>query len=238
MNHLTSPYYIVAAIRPWNKTTFHSDLVNLPGSWHFASNRTEIESLLHAYPCPRYIFFLHWSERVPDQWLDRYECVCFHMTDVPYGRGGSPLQNLIIRGHKGTKLTALKMVHSMDAGPVYLKEPLSLSGTAEEIFIRASELSAQMIKEIISTHPTPTPQSGEAVVFKRRTPAQSEIPGDLKSLESFNDFVRMLDAPGYPKAFIDYAGFRIEFSHASLDGSKLVTSASITRLPQENEQHQ
>ncbi len=27
----------------------------------------------------------------------KFECVCFHMTDVPYGRGGSPLQNLIIR---------------------------------------------------------------------------------------------------------------------------------------------
>jgi len=37
------------------------------------------------------------------------------MTDVPYGRGGSPLQNLIVRGHTETKLTALRCVRDLDA---------------------------------------------------------------------------------------------------------------------------
>ena len=47
---------------------------------------------------PRYIFFLHWDWRVPHVIWQQHECVCFHMTDVPYGRGGSPLQNLILEG--------------------------------------------------------------------------------------------------------------------------------------------
>ena len=55
-------------------------------------------------------FFVHWSRRVPDHWLPRYECACFHMTDVPFGRGGSPLQNLIERGHRETQLSASRMV--------------------------------------------------------------------------------------------------------------------------------
>ena len=58
--------------------------------------------------------------------IKRFECVCFHMADVPYGRGGSPLQNLIARGHRETKLTALRMVEDFDAGPVYSKMPLCL----------------------------------------------------------------------------------------------------------------
>ncbi len=37
-----------------------------------------------------------------------------HMTDVPYGRGGSPLQNLIARGHTSTKLTAMRMTAEVD----------------------------------------------------------------------------------------------------------------------------
>ncbi|MEZ5300570.1 MAG: hypothetical protein R3F11_07915 [Verrucomicrobiales bacterium] len=41
---------------------------------------------------PRMIFFLHWSHKVPAELLDRYECVCFHMTDVLMGAAGSPLQ--------------------------------------------------------------------------------------------------------------------------------------------------
>lgn len=32
----------------------------------------------------------------------------FHMTNFPYGRGGSPLQNLMKRGHHTTTITALR----------------------------------------------------------------------------------------------------------------------------------
>jgi hypothetical protein len=56
------------------------------------------------------------------------------MSDVPYGRGGSPLQNLIVRGHRETKISELRMVADMDAGPVYRKEYLSLDGSARAIF--------------------------------------------------------------------------------------------------------
>src|SRR5689334_14815339 len=58
---------------------------------------------------PTYIFFMHWSWIIPAEIFSRYTCVVFHMTDLPYGRGGSPLQNLIIRGHKETKITAIKV---------------------------------------------------------------------------------------------------------------------------------
>ena len=44
------------------------------------------------------------------------------MTDLPYGRGGSPLQNLIINGHKETMMSALRCVQELDAGPIYLKK--------------------------------------------------------------------------------------------------------------------
>jgi hypothetical protein len=62
------------------------------------------------------------------------------MTDVPFGRGGSPLQNLIVRGRRETKLTALRMSREFDAGPVYMKEPLSLEGGAEEIYLGSADL--------------------------------------------------------------------------------------------------
>src|SRR5207237_9233696 len=98
---------------------------------------------------PRYIFALHWSWRVPAEIINNVECVCFHMTDVPYGRGGSPLQNLIARGHRDTKLTALRMTEQFDAGSVYLEETLSLAGTSGEIYIRATRLAGSMMKRII-----------------------------------------------------------------------------------------
>ena len=56
------------------------------------------------------------------------------MTDLPFGRGGSPLQNLITRGISKTKISALRCNEEIDAGPIYLKRPLSLHGSAEEIY--------------------------------------------------------------------------------------------------------
>ena len=66
-----------------------------PGRWHFIGEREELTEARVASIGPSKTCFLHWSWKVPAEILETYECVCFHMTDVPYGRGGSPLQNLI-----------------------------------------------------------------------------------------------------------------------------------------------
>jgi len=150
------------------------------------------------------------------------------MADVPYGRGGSPLQNLILAGHRDTKLTALQMTAEMDAGPVYLKEPMSLEGNAEEVYIRSTYLAARMIGRITADEPTPLPQVGEPTVFRRRSPVESEIPADLPSLEAAYDFLRMLDAGSYPRAFLRYGLFRIEFGRVGYYDGRLVADVTIT----------
>ena len=150
------------------------------------------------------------------------------MTDVPFGRGGSPLQNLISRGIRETKLTALRMTETFDAGPVFLKEPLSLDGGAEEIYLRAGKLSARMIEHIARVEPTPMPQKGGAVNFKRRKPAQSEIKSPA-NLEELYDFIRMLDADGYPRAFLEHKGFRFEFSRAALYDGRVMADVKISQ---------
>ena len=76
------------------------------------------------------VFFPHWSYFIPEEVYNNFRCIIFHMTDLPFGRGGSPLQNLIVRGHKETKISAIQCVKEVDAGPVYLKKPLSLNGSA------------------------------------------------------------------------------------------------------------
>ncbi|MDN5215677.1 formyltransferase family protein [Fulvivirgaceae bacterium BMA12] len=164
---------------------------------------------------PEYIFFLHWSYIIPEEIFTGFKCVVFHMTDLPYGRGGSPLQNLIVRGHKSTRLSALQVAEGIDTGDIYLKEDLSLCGTAEEIFIRAGGLMEKMIKKIIKEDLRPTPQQGEPELFKRRKPNESSIQ-NLKEILDVYDYIRMLDADGYPKAFIETDHFKFEFSRASL----------------------
>ncbi|MGD0792421.1 MAG: hypothetical protein ABR920_11685 [Terriglobales bacterium] len=224
--------YIVAGCKSWHRRVFGEVLSKLEGEWHYVGEREQLSLENIRELRPRYAFFLHWSWKVPAEILDEFECVCFHMTDVPYGRGGSPLQNLIVRGHRNTKLTALRMTSEFDAGPVYLKRNLSLEGGAEEIYLRACTLSADMIKQIVQDEMQPLPQTGEPVNFRRRKPEESRI-AKLDSLEQLHDFIRMLDAEGYPRAFLSHAGYRFEFSRSALYDGRIVADVQITVEPKE-----
>lgn len=169
---------------------------------------------------PDYIFFPHWSYIIPQEVYETFECVVFHMTDLPYGRGGSPLQNLIIREKKETKISAIRVVKELDAGPIYFKENLSLEGSAEEIFERASDIIfSQMIPIFFERKVMPKEQEGEPVLFTRRKPFESEIPQEATQRKIY-DYIRMLDAEGYPHAFIKYGENILEFTNAEIvDGA-------------------
>ena len=222
--------YLVAGCKSWHRRVFDEVLCKLSGDWHYVGEREELTLAKVRELRPRYTFFLHWSWKVPAEILAETECVCFHMTDVPFGRGGSPLQNLIVRRHRDTKLTALRMTAALDAGPVYLKRDLSLEGGAEEIYLRACALSADMVKEIVRDEVEPLPQKGEPVNFKRRKPVESEIT-KLESLDLLHDFIRMLDAEDYPPAFLCHAGYRFEFSRSALYDGRVVADVKITLEP-------
>ena len=219
--------YILAGSKPWNKLNYEALVEEGPDKWFFAEDLNELESVLEV-ESPRYIFFLHWNWKVPPEIWQRFECVCFHMTDVPYGRGGSPLQNLIVAGHKSTKISALRMVEEMDAGPVYTQQEMSLDGRAEEIYIRAGLLSLEIIQWMIQYQPEPVPQEGDVVNFKRRRPEQSVLPvsGDMSLLY---DHIRMLDAPTYPLAFVEHGSFRLELSNAQLLDDEVIAKVVIRK---------
>lgn len=176
---------------------------------------------------PQYVFLPHWSHRIPENVFKNFTCVIFHMTDLPFGRGGSPLQNLIARGIYETKISALRCVEEMDAGPIYLKKPFSLYGSAEEIFLRASEVIENMIVEILEKSPDPMPQEGVPTVFKRRRPEESNL-ATAQSLEQMFDLIRMLDAEGYPNAFLNVGSFKIKFTRASMKTGQVLADVSIS----------
>jgi methionyl-tRNA formyltransferase len=100
--------YIVATIKNWNLKVYDEIIKNYPGNWHLITDPNELTVDNIKSLNPKYIFFPHWSQLVPLEILNLTTCICFHETDLPYGRGGSPLQNLISRGHKNTVISALK----------------------------------------------------------------------------------------------------------------------------------
>jgi methionyl-tRNA formyltransferase len=219
-----SEKYIIASCKPWHRQ-YLDNLLQPADCWEWVEIPDELLNTVERVN-PRYVFFLHWHWLVPERIWSHRECVCFHMTDVPYGRGGSPLQNLIVAGKTETMLTALRMVEAVDAGPVYDKRPMSLHGRAEDIYIRAGLLSFEIMHWMVEIKPRPTPQTGEVIPFQRRKPEQSELPAS-GSLKAIYDHIRMLDAPTYPLAFIDHGDFRIELSSADIRGDVLHASVAF-----------
>lgn len=172
------------------------------------------------------IFIPHWSYIIPEEIYLNYECIVFHMTDLPYGRGGSPLQNLIERGHTETKISALRVVKELDAGPVYLKRDLPLTGSAEEILTEANKVIERMIVEILAEDLKPVEQEGEVVKFKRRKPEDSNI-AKIEELKTVYDYIRMLDAQGYPHAYLETSNLKFEFTNARFNPDDEIITAHV-----------
>ena len=222
--------YVLATSREWNEPLAKQLEEKTGHAFHLITQAEELTYERLQAISPRYVFFPHWSHIIPSEIHDAFECVIFHMTDLPYGRGGSPLQNLILRGHHETQISALRCVARLDAGPIYMKRPLSLQGSASEIFLRAADVVKNMIEKIVRTEPRPEPQEGEPTIFHRRTPEQSDLSKtNLLTLKDFFDFIRMLDAPPYPLAFIEHEGFLLEFSHAQLLNNSIEARVTIRR---------
>ena len=220
--------YIIAYNRPWYKD-LSKKLEKKTGKNFVAIdnkkdlNRDSLNSIN-----PEKIFFPHWSYFIPEEIYKNFNCVIFHMTDLPYGRGGSPLQNLIIRGHRDTMISAIQCVKAFDAGPIYLKKPLSLDGNAKDIFTRASHVIEEMILQILNINPQPVAQKGKVVNFTRRKPEDGNL-RSAGSLDEVYNYIRMLDVDGYPSAFVCIGDYKLEFSRASKKVDAVDANVKITR---------
>ena len=175
---------------------------------------------------PTKIFFPHWSYRVPDKILKKFECICFHTAPLPYGRGGSPIQNLIIRKFKKAPVCAIKMTNKIDSGPIYLKKNISLNGSLNEIFERISNAILFMITKIIKNKIIPKHQSGKPLYFKRINEKESII-NQFEKLDSIYDKIRMLDSDEYPNAYYKFGNTIIKLQGAKTKKNYILCNAKI-----------
>ena len=220
--------YVLASSRPGYKKIVDRLSSETGEKFIYCANNEELTVKALNEINPTYVFFPHWSYIIPEDIYTHFECVMFHMTDLPFGKGGSPLQNLIARGIYETQITAFRCEKELDTGPIYCKNPLFLYGTAEEIYMRAVDIIEDMIKWIIANQPEPVPQQGDGCYFPRRKPEEGNT-AELKSLEQLYDYIRMLDAEGYPRAFLETKHFHLEFERASLKPDYIKADVIIRR---------
>ena len=171
----------------------------------------------------------HWRWLLPPTILAKWRCVGFHTSPLPKGRGGSPIQNQIVRGMYDSELCAFEMDEHMDAGDVLIREFVDLSsGSLAEIMDSLARQVGLMSRRIILESPKAAPQVGEPSVFGRRRPEESQIPKSGLSTRQLYDRIRMVDGLDYPRAFIDFGSWRLTFTEAKLTEDEDAVRATVT----------
>ena len=215
--------YIVASTLDWYKDVPKPSIYDSP---YFirVKNQKELNSLDLEKLCPRFIFFIHWNWIVEEAVFSKYKCVVFHTAPLPYGRGGSPIQNLILNKYIEAPVNAIEMGKDLDGGAIYASETIPLNGTVEEIFSRMALAVEVLIKVMMEQCPVPKKQVGEPVYFKRLNREDNALKTDNNLIEIY-DKIRMVDGLNYPKAFMLLGNHRVEFSKAKVVGDTIVAQA-------------
>jgi len=217
---------IICCSRSWFK--LNSKISNTHVVQFFSCEKELSVESIHNFR-PDYIFFPHWNWVVEREIHEQFNCIVFHTAPLPYGRGGSPIQNLILEGLKESPVCAIKMTDKLDSGPIYASSNISLGGTLNSIFSRINDAINDLMVDIIVKDPSPVEQEGEPYVFKRLTNSDNEITAGLK-LEEVYDRIRMVDHADYPNAFIMYGDLKIEFSNAMLKGETMELTCVMRKL--------
>lgn len=222
--------YLVCGCTPWAQQVFEQKIKALPGEWTYLSFPSMLEACVQEQKLDA-AFFLHWRWKVPAEVLEATTCIGFHLGRLPGERGGSPLQWRILDGQTKTTLSMFLMTPETDAGDILGTELVPLHGSAEAIYTRAMEAAAGMIADWIRIGPRyRRAQVGEVKTYPRRTPAESLLPEEL-TLAQVYDRIRMLDAEGYPNAYLDYGPLRFAFRRAVEYLDRIEADVTITEKP-------
>lgn len=154
-------------------------------------------------------FLLSCSRIVEENYLKRNKNnIVVHASDLPKGKGFSPMQWQILEGKNEIILTLFEVVKEVDAGPYYFKEKITFDGT--ELYDELREKLANKIIDMCiyfvknKDNLNPIEQIGEESFYRKRTRKDDEIDPKKTLEELFNHF-RIADNENYPLYF-DYKG--------------------------------
>ncbi len=180
---------------------------------------------------PKIIFFIFWSDYIPQEIYKNFLCIQFHTSDLPKFRGGSPIQNQIIRGITKSKISAFRVNSVIDGGDICLKRHINLTGNTKNIFIQIESKIFRMIKNLtLRKKITFYKQKGRISFYKRRTPKESELnKNKIRNLVDFYNLIRSTDVDQYPRAYLKFKNFNIEIFSAKLSNKSLNAQIKISK---------
>lgn len=155
------------------------------------------------------LFLLGCISIVPPEVLKRFKNnLVIHESDLPKGRGWSPLSWQILENKTRIPIVLFEAVAELDAGAIYLEDHIELDGTEllPEIKQKQGEKTVELVHRFIEAWPhiEGKPQEGEPSYYRKRTWKDDRLDPEKSIIENFNH-LRIVDNEKYP-AWFEYKG--------------------------------
>jgi len=143
-----------------------------------------------------------------------------HESDLPKGKGWSPVTWQVLKGRKRIPVTLFEAVEALDAGPIYLKTTFALEGheLIDEIRRLQAEKTLALCTSFVQRYPgivkQATPQRGRSTFYARRRAEDSRL-DPRRSLRAQFNLLRVVDNEKYP-AFFEFRRHRYRLAIAKI----------------------
>lgn len=129
-----------------------------------------------------------------------------HESDLPKGKGFSPLTWQILEGKNRIPIVLFEAVESVDAGLVYIKDEIVFNGDEliEEMRDKQGKMTLELCVKFVEKYPgivaCAVSQEGDETFYKRRKPQDSKLDPGKTIADQFN-LLRVVDNERYPAFF-------------------------------------
>jgi|TARA_Y100000031_G_scaffold16633_1_gene17228 methionyl-tRNA formyltransferase len=161
------------------------------------------------------VFYLSYYSIVPEEVLSlARNNIVVHESDLPRGRGWSPLTWQVLEGHNQITLSLIEATSRVDSGLIYIQTVLNFEGTEliNEMRDQTGLTKVSMCQQFVENYPdiveSGFPQTGSVTNYPRRTASDSRLDPEETIAKQFN-LLRIVDNDRYP-AFFDLLGRRYE----------------------------
>ena len=175
--------------------------------WEAQGHTVTVGHDVHDLPAGDFFFCLGLGQLMPDAVRGRFKHVLVvHESDLPNGRGWSPLTWQILEGENGIPVTLFEAEADVDSGPIYAQQWMQFEGHELIDELRAAQASAtrELCRWFVDEYPESAQQaqsqSGAPTYYQRRRPADSELDVEKSLADQFNQ-LKVVDNERYPAFF-------------------------------------
>ncbi len=176
-----------------------TDVLQERFSFFFSYNPEEVKNF-------DIVFILGYTKVLKKSFLDSNKLnLVVHESDLPRGRGFSPVQWQILEGKNSIPVSLIEAKEEVDSGDIVEKYILELNGyeLLDEIREKQGCTTFQIIKNFLNKYPNNVgvKQAEKAIFYKKRTEKDDELDIDKTIREQFNHF-RIANNIKHPLYFI------------------------------------